>query len=378
MKISLLGPTYPYRGGISHYTTLLCRELRKEHEVQFLSFSRQYPKLIFPGKSDKDPSKKPLVVDEVDYCLDSINPFSWVQTASKIVKFNPNLLIIPWWVAFWAPQFMTVATLVKKRIKTDIVFICHNSVEHESSGWKVLTTRTVLGRGDRILTHSRQESERLLEILGPETMVTTAFHPSYVALCGETIEAAEAKRRLGLEGKVLLFFGFVREYKGLDLLLQAMPEVLRHENVSLLVVGEFWKDKCRYFQLVHDLGLEDSVHIVDSYIPNEEIGKYFAAADLVVQPYRSASGSGISQLAYGFGKPVIATDVGGLAEVVQDGVNGKVLKPDDVTELSEAIKGILSCNKLKAMTQQALCTGERFSWKTLTKMICSDGTNAHN
>lgn len=369
MRISVLGPTYPYRGGIAHYTTLLCRELRKEHEVQFLSFSRQYPKWLFPGKTDKDPSQQALDAGRVDYCLDSVNPLSWLSTGKKIAAFQPELFILPWWVAFWAPQFITITWLVKNKTKAEVVFICHNAIEHESSRWKIKATKSVLKRADRILTHSKQETKRLQEILGNNAKVTTAFHPSYAPLCGEVPVADEAKKRLGLNGKVVLFFGFVREYKGLDILLQAMPEVLKHENVTLLVVGEFWKDKEKYMQLIKDLGISDSVRVVDSYVPNEEIGQYFAAADLVVQPYRSASGSGISQLAYGFGKPVIATDVGSLGEVVVDGENGRLVVPEDVSVLQEAITSSLKEQNLSKMISNAGLTKEKFSWDRLIQIV---------
>ena len=369
MKISLLGPTYPYRGGIAHYTTLLCRELRKGHEVQFLSFLRQYPKLLFPGKTDKDPSKKALKTKRVEYTLDSINPYTWLRTANQIVNFGPQLLVIPWWVVFWAPQFLTIATLVKKRTGAEVLFICHNAMEHEHSRWKNIVTKMVLSKGDRILTHSRQETEHLLELLGPEINIETAFHPTYAPLCGDIPESDKAKKQLGLKGNVLLFFGFVRHYKGLDILLRAMPEVLKEKDVTLLVVGEFWKDKDDYLKIIKDLDIGQHIVIIDRYIPNEEIGLYFAAADLVVQPYRSASGSGICQLAYGFGKPVIASNVGSLGEVIIDGESGRLVAPEDESALQEAIIRSLKEQELSKMILQAGLARDKFSWERLVRVV---------
>lgn len=369
MKISLLGPTYPYRGGIAHYTTLLCRELRKEHEVQFLSFSRQYPKWLFPGRTDRDPSKNALLVEGVDYCLDSMNPLTWITTAGKITRFQPDLLILPWWVVFWLPQFMAIILLVKKRTVAEVVFICHNAIEHESSWWKLKATKGILSRGDRILTHSKEESHSLRDILGCAAKITTAFLPSYAPLCGAFPRPDQAKEELGLKGNVLLFFGFVRGYKGLDILMRAMPGVRKQVDVTLLVVGEFWKGKDNYMRLIGDLGISDFVHVIDAYIPNEEIGLYFSAADLVVQPYRSASGSAICQLAYAFGKPVIATNVGSLREVVIDGENGRIVPPDNVTALADAICTSLEPEVLKRLTDEAKLTAEKFSWHRLMRFI---------
>jgi glycosyltransferase involved in cell wall biosynthesis len=168
-----------------------------------------------------------------------------------------------------------------------------------------------------------------------------------------------------------LFFGFVRKYKGLDVLLEALPLVLRKRRVRLMIVGEFWKDKQRYVNKISELELEDHITIIDAYVPNEQLGKYFHAADLVVQPYLSASGSGVSQLAYGFGKPVIATNVGSIAEVIVDGVNGRLVHPGNPGELAQAVVEALEAEKLKSMTMEAAKVKERFSWNRFAEMVAS-------
>lgn len=371
MNISLLGPTFPYRGGIAHYTTLLASELSKSHDVQFLSFSRQYPKFLFPGKTDKDPSQKPLEAPSADYCLDSMNPLTWIATAFKVANHKPDLFILPWWVAFWAPQFFTVISIVKKTSQARVVVICHNAIEHETSGMKMRVSKCVLAKADRILTHSLDETAALRGLIGSKTQITTGFHPTYDQFCRDNVDTAAIRDRLQLQGKVILFFGFVREYKGLDLLIQAMPQVLKHHAATLLVVGEFWKNKQTYDQLIKELDLHDAVRVIDSYIPNEELSHYFGVADIVVQPYRSVSGSGISQLAFGFGKPVIATDVGSLREVIQDGLNGKLVEPGNVEALAEALIKTLHDETLQKFKQEAKQTRKRFSWTSLADMVCA-------
>ncbi|EGB14691.1 glycosyl transferase group 1 [Pseudodesulfovibrio mercurii] len=370
MRVSLVGPTHPYRGGISHHTTLLCEALKKDHEVQFISYKRQYPAILFPGKSDKDPSADGLHVEGVDFLVDSVNPFTWLQTARAVVRFKPDLLVLPWWVVFWAPLYLVLITWVRWFLPTRVVFLCHNVLEHEPSALKRAITRLTLSRADRIVTQSQQESEKAKALLGADFPVVTGFHPTYVSLAGGSMDREQAVRELNLSGNVLLFFGFVRPYKGLDVLLEAMPSVLASRDVTLMVVGEFWKDKDAYLEQLDRLGLGEHVRLVDEYVPNEHLGRYFAAADLVVQPYRSASGSGVSQLAYGFGKPVVATRVGNLAEVIEDGRNGLLVPPSDAAALADALVRGLDGPKLAELTDNARLTKERFSWDRLVALIC--------
>jgi glycosyltransferase involved in cell wall biosynthesis len=339
------------------------------HDVQFISYKRQYPKFIFPGKTDKDPSKKTIQVDDVEYIIDSINPYTWYQAIKKIIRFNPKKVILPWWVIFWAPQTLYFTKKIKeKNIKT--IIICHNVSEHENNRIKEKINRHVLCNGDILITQSSDESKKLLKIVGDnskEDHVITGFHPTYVDLCFDSRPQAKGENCC----PTLLFFGFVRKYKGLDVLLEALPLVLRKRRVRLMIVGEFWKDKQRYVNKISELELEDHITIIDAYVPNEQLGKYFHAADLVVQPYLSASGSGVSQLAYGFGKPVIATNVGSIAEVIVDGVNGRLVHPGNPGELAQAVVEALEAEKLKSMTMEAAKVKERFSWNRFAEMVAS-------
>jgi len=271
MKICIIGPTYPFRGGISHYTTLLYRYLRKRHVVIFFSFKRQYPKWLFPGKTDIDPSKFPVQEDNIDRIIDSLNPFSWLKVAYRIIKLQPDILIIPWWVSFWAPQFYSISLLVKLFSKTRILFLCHNVVEHESKWIDKWLTRIVLRNGDFYIVHSTEDQKSLLSMF-PEAKVMKSPHPTYDVFNSGDFDPNMIRKKYGIEGNIILFFGFVREYKGLKYLIKALPEVLSKTDVTLLIVGEFWKNKNEYLNLINNLGIEDKIIIIDEYIPNEEVG----------------------------------------------------------------------------------------------------------
>ncbi len=369
MKFALIGPTYPFRGGIAHYTTLLCRALRTQHDVLFISFRRQYPRWLFPGRNDRDLSQLPVRVEDVEYLLDSLNPFTWEAAYQKIAEFRPDIMVFPWWTAFWTLHFWYLARRIKQRCDAEIVAICHNVSDHESSWMKTLASKIVLTQADRFITHSHDVTAQLHGLLGNGISVITAFHPTYKDLSHQQYTKSQAKQRLGLSGHVLLFFGFVRAYKGLDILLEAMPSILNKKNVHLLIVGEFWRDKTKYLDQISRHKLKSSITIIDTYIPNEELGLYFEAADLVVQPYLRASGSGVCQLAFGFDRPVIATDVGSLPEVIQDGVNGRIVAPGDVAGLAKAILESLEPTELRKFSQHARHTKERFSWGKMVRII---------
>ena len=376
MRLGLIGPTYPFKGGIAHHTTLLAQALSRRGELKFISFKRQYPRLLFPGQSGRDPSLEPMKPDQVEYIIDSLNPATWLAAARTMVRFEPEKVIIPWWVSFWAPQIWTLARYIKKNSSAEIVFYCHNALEHETFYPKVLASKKVLLIADRILTQSEQETATLRRILGRDNIVT-AYHPTISLAAPDQMTSLEAKERLHLHGPIILFFGFVREYKGLDILLEALALVRKKRPVTLMVVGEFWEDPQKYRRLIKKLGLDQAVILVEGYVPNEEVGTYFRAADLVVQPYRSATGSGISQLAYGFGRPVIATSVGSLSEVIEDGVNGRLVPPLDPVALGRAILASLDDGHLSVLTANAAKVAERFSWEGLVGLICGDGNSDH-
>jgi glycosyltransferase involved in cell wall biosynthesis len=368
MRICLIGPSYPFRGGITHYTTLLYRHLRLRHETAFFSFSRQYPKWLFPGKSDRDNSQIALKEEGVEAILDSMNPWSWYVTYKKIKAYRPELVIFPWWVFFWTPQFSFLTSLIRRNTKTRILFICHNVVEHESRLIARWCTKFVLQRGNLFIVHSKEDLQNLKKMF-PQTKVRQTYHPSYDEFPRSGLSKESARRLLGVEGNIILFFGFVRPYKGLDYLLEALPRILSEQKVTLLVVGEFWTDKERYLQKIHILGLDGAIRIIDAYVPNEEIERYFVAADLLVMPYTSATGSGVVQLSFGFDLPVLVTAVGALPEVVADGVTGFVVPPRDPKAIAEKTVAFFKNGLTDAFAKNIEKEKHRFTWVNVVETI---------
>jgi glycosyltransferase involved in cell wall biosynthesis len=374
VRICVVGPTYPYRGGIAHYTTLLVKHLRAAgHWTRLYSFTRQYPTWLFPGKTDKDPSATPLKV-ECEYVLDPINPLTWWRLCRKIRADAPDLLILQWWVPYWTPSLTVISRLIKRNTKIPIVYICHNVVPHDGGG--ILDRRfaiTVLRQGDAFIVHSEQDRHRLHALLPPAKIIK-AYHPTYADLATQSDKGAVDRLRaeLGLPANypILLFFGFVRPYKGLEYLIQALPLVLERQPAHLLVVGEFWTALDFYERYAREYGVEHNITFVNRYVPNEELGHYFDLADVVVLPYISATQSGVAQLAFGFGKPVITTRVGGLHEVVREGVNGLIVPPQNEVALAEAIVQFYSGvdAQLRANMAQAR-SGSEFSWQSLVASI---------
>jgi glycosyltransferase involved in cell wall biosynthesis len=368
MKVALVGPTYPYRGGIAHHTTLLYRYLKKRHEVRFWSFLRQYPGWLYPGKTDKDFSQRSLIENGVIYSIDSVLPHTWFKTAHDIVQFRPDVLVIPWWVVFWGPIFSVIASIVKKRTGSRVVYICHNVLEHESSRWKVMVSRYAYNLADGFLVHSEQEAIRLREIR-PDARIKKVFHPVYSLLEKRGIAQKDARHRLKIDGWILLFFGFVREYKGLEYLIKALPLVLKQIDVTLMVVGEFWQDRRKYFDLIDELNLQRHVRIIDQYVPNHEIEMYFSAANVLVMPYVSVTGSGVVQLAFYYGLPVIVTNVGMLTEIVEDGRTGFIVPPRDVDALADAIVQYFRENREEEFRKNIELTRGRFGWEHIISSI---------
>jgi glycosyltransferase involved in cell wall biosynthesis/SAM-dependent methyltransferase len=341
--------------------------LRVKHDVRFYTFSRQYPQRLFPGKTDRDSSREAIIREPAEAVLDGLNPFTWRRTARRMATFNPDLVIIPWWTSFFAPPFRTIARAVHKRTSAPVLFVCHNVIEHERRFYGTAPTRLALCEGQIFIVHSEEERENLLRLL-PGAVVRKAFLPVGSSFSAKFVSKEEARRALDATGNVLLFFGFVRPYKGLEYLIEALPEVLRRHEVKLFVAGEFWKDKADYETLIRDRDLERNVRLVDRYIPNEEVGTYFAACDAVVLPYVGASQSGIVQLAYEFGRPVVATTAGGLPDVVEDGKTGYLVPPRDSRALADAIVKLFSADRA-AMEENCKDRARTLSWDALVEQI---------
>lgn len=340
MRIALIGPVYPYRGGIAHYTAELYWALRKHnHEVLMVSFKRQYPRWLYPGRDDKDPSQRPPIAEEAHYWIDSVDPVTWLTAFWRIRRYGPDLLVVQWWTTFLAPCFLGLLYLYRRAFPGfPVLALCHNVLPHETHWLDSMLTRAVLSLATHHVVHSREDKARLLALL-PHARVRVLEFPPYRSFASLRYERAQARHLLGLdqERPVLLFFGFVRPYKGLECLIRAVHRVTRHIPVHLLVVGEFWEDKRKYVRQIQDMGLSSYVTIVDRYVPNEEVGLYFGAANVVVLPYLETSQSAVLQVAFEMGVPVIASDVGGLRESVRNGVDGLLVRPGDSAALACAI-----------------------------------------
>ena len=367
MKCTLIGPTYPYRGGISHYVTLLCEHLRHKHDVQFLSFKSQYPSFLFPGKTDKDPSSQPLRTD-CDYLIAPLAPWTWLKTFWTVRSRQPDLVILQWWVPYWAPTFASIAYLVRRFTSIKILFICHNVVPHEEKKFDRLLAKLTLGQGHCFIVHSEKDL-RDLRMLLPQANIQRVALPGNTALTRGRVAKVEAKAKLGLECNVILFFGFVRQYKGVVYLLQAMPKVLRRVDVHLLIVGEFWDNIAPYTELIRELGIHHAVTVVDRYVPNEELSLYFSAADVVVLPYVDATQSAVVPLAYAFERPVITTSVGGLPDVVFDGETGILVPPGDSEALARAIVRFFLSESDREWTDAIVRYQHKFSWERLVEAV---------
>jgi glycosyltransferase involved in cell wall biosynthesis len=368
MKCALIGPTYPFRGGISHYTTLLCQSLRQRHVVDFYTFTRQYPTFLFPGRTDKDPSKWPLRAEAMPL-IDPLNPVTWLRAARRIRNNQPDVLIMQWWVPYWAPAFATIAFLTRQWTNAKICFICHNVLPHEKRRLDELLARLTLRHGDSFIVHSHRGEVQLRAML-PEARITRTELPACDFLTRCDLSQDSAKRQLNLsEKKVLLFFGFVRPYKGVEYVIRAMPQILEEVDAHLLVVGEFWSPESDCRALVNRLALSSAVTIVNRYVPNEEVAPYFTAADLVVLPYLDATQSAVIPMAYGFERPVITTKVGGLGEAVKDGRTGFLVPPGDSEALAQTVVRFFREELSQQLAANIRAERQRLSWEEMVHVV---------
>jgi len=371
MKICLVGPAYPYRGGISHFTQMLAREFQSAHEVRVVGFSRLYPSLLFPGRTQYDEGGALVRVESLRL-IDSINPMTFARAARAVVEFAPSLVVVQWWHPFFAPAYRALVRAVKRRSSAPVVYLCHNVLPHEGSRIDRALARWGLTVADAFLVQSVEDQARI-ERLVPGAVVTLRPHPTYTQFAAGAMAPSQARARLGVDGRVMLFFGLVRAYKGLDVLLEAFARVAQKLQATLLVVGEFYEDRERYDRAIATLSIGDRVRVVDRYVPDDEVGVYFSAADLVVLPYKSATSSGIAQTAFAFERPVIVTAVGGLPDVVHDGVTGYVVPPEDPAALAAAMERFFALDDAARMAAAIRSEAPRFAWGTFAQALVELG-----
>lgn len=370
MKVIILGPAWPYRGGIAAFNERLARQYQAEgHEVEVVTFTLQYPSFLFPGTTQysTDPAPEGLKITRK---LNSINPFSWLSTGRYIRRQRPDLVLSAFWLPFMAPAMGTALRRAKRKGMRR-VSILHNLIPHEHRPGDKLFSRYFVGSNDAFITLSRSVLDDL-NVFDPKGLKPRTFspHPLYDHY-GATLGRKEALDLIGLREnqRYVLFFGFIREYKGLDLLLDAMAdERMEKLGVKLIVAGEFYGDPKPYQEQIsrHDIG--DRVVLHTEFIPDHEVNRYFCAADLVVQPYKNATQSGVSQIAYHFEKPMVVTNVGGLPEIVPDGKAGFVVKPDS-QEIADAIIRYFEEDWQQRLTEGVREEKKKYAWDKMTAAI---------
>lgn len=351
-RVAIVGPVYPFRAGIAYCTTRLAEELGAD----VVSFKRQFPKRFYPGGDDIDPT---LPRAEADFVLDVLNPLTWIAAARRLRRYDAVIFV--WWIWVWALPYRLMMTLLPRR--TLVILQCHNIGDKEPAWWKRWLTNRVLRRGDALVVHAATEGEEAWRRSRGRRVVRT-FLPVH-ELGGAPPPRDEAKQTLGLRGrKVALFFGHVRPFKGLDIALEAWKQI--KSDVTLLVAGEAWWGKEEEYRRTANGEPRTVFHF--RYIPDSEIATYFAAADVVLAPYRIEAQSGVALTAFHFARPVIATRVGGLPEII-DGTNGILIPPEDPAALARAVDEFFTSRDRASMERAAAATARKYSWPEYAKVF---------
>lgn len=372
-SVVLIGPGWPFKGGIASHTTYLYRALRDLGPTLFISLRHQYPRWLYPGGDDRAPDNLTLYEQDAQRLLAPLSPLSWWTGAKVIARARPRCIVIPWWHVFWTPMVWSLLVLLRRRCPAArIVFLVHNTVGHEEQRFARLLARTVLRRGDAWIVHARSEMHTLQALLGARA-VHYQPHPAYPLGDREPPDRADARAQLGLaDAPTLLFFGFVRHYKGLDTLLHALALLRPKLPCQLVVAGEIWGDAGVWDTLITELDLCEQVRLENRYIAEEDIAIYFASADLVVLPYRSATGSGVVRMAHSHGRPVVVTRSGALPDAVVDGVTGYVVPAEDPAALAAAIAKFFDGTPRQPMEQAARDAAGTEDWHQLARTILAN------
>lgn len=369
MKIISMGPAYPYRGGIASFADRLASQFISEgHEIEIFTFKLQYPKLLFPGKTQFTDSLPPDNI-KISREVNSVNPVNWIKTGLRIKKKKPDILLIRFWLPFMGPCFGTIARIVKSNSHTKVICIFDNVVPHEKRPGDEFLTRYFTSCIDGAVVMSRTVLNDLAGFR-KDIPIKLSPHPLFDNY-GSLVPRNEALAKLKLDNRdsFLLFFGFIRAYKGLDLLIEAFSDMrFRNRNIKLIIAGEFYEDDTPYKDLIRKSNLEKEIILFNHFIKNDEVPLFFSSADLVVQPYKSATQSGVTQIAFYFEKPMLVTDVGGLREIVPDGKCGYVVKPEPQA-ISDAIYDFFENNRKEEFSEGVRQEKEKFSWDKMTKAI---------
>jgi glycosyltransferase involved in cell wall biosynthesis len=368
MQLALISAAPPYRGGISKHTSILVEKLSLHHSVDVINYSRQYPNFLFPGKTQylDDISESPNNYQWID----SINPLSWFKTGNRLAMKKYDLVIFRFWNPFFAPALGIIAGLIKKKSpKSKLMSLCDNILPHEKTPMGDFLTTYLFQKLDGHIVQSSQTEKELQEVVD-DPIYEKRFHPIYTNF-PRKIDKYTARNKLGLTAKyIILYFGIIRDYKGFDILLNAIAKLKNSDlDFHLIAGGECYGNDEKYTQLISDLKISDFITWHNKYIPESDVAEYFSAADVVALPYRSASQSGITQIAYYYDIPVIVTKVGGLPEIVDDGQSGFTIETENPTELANVLETHLKKGTFLEMENYIKTFKQKFSWESFVEGI---------
>ncbi len=369
MKIIIVGTTYPFRGGLAAFNERLAREyIQQGHEVEIFTFSLQYPSFLFPGKTQFSSEEAPSDL-KINRTINSVNPLSWLMTGRKIKKLNADKVIFCYWMAFIAPCFGTIARLARSP-KTEIIALIHNMIPHEPTILDKLFPKYFVNAMDGFVAMADSVIEDVKHFDAYDKPKIVSPHPIYDHY-GTLLDKKDAAIKLGLydQNTYILFFGFIRQYKGLDLLLEAFAdERLRKFPLKLIVAGEFYENPEPYLSQIAKLKLGNFVELRTVFIPDSEVRNYFSVADIVAQPYRTATQSGVSQIAYHFEKPMLVTNVGGLAEIVPHGKVGYVVDVEPA-QIADALVDFYENKRANEFIENIKTEKLKYAWSQMTEAI---------
>lgn len=370
MKIIILGTAYPYRGGLATFNERLAGEYQKQgHEVETYTFTLQYPNFLFPGKTQFSPDPAPdhlTIYRKVNSC----NPFNWLKVGKEIAKKNVDVVIFAYWMSFMAPCMGTIARKIRRNGHTRIIALVHNMIPHEQNVLDKILPPYFVKSMDGFMALSESVVKDIEKFDKRNCPKRFSPHPIYDHY-GERLprETALSMLKLSPDSRYVLFFGFIRGYKGLDLLLEAFADKrLKADGVKLIVAGEFYGDPAPYLKQIKDLQIEDRVVLCTDFIPDSEVNRYFSAADIVAQPYKTATQSGVTQIAFHFEKPMLVTNVGGLPEIVPDGKIGYVTEPD-AKQIADALYRFFQEHKQEEFERNVAEEKKKYAWSRFVEVM---------
>ncbi len=374
-KIFIIGPAYPLRGGPAQFNENLCAELNKEgHDAQIISYSLQYPNFLFPGSSQFETSGQAPAGIKIHTLINTVNPFNWFKVARFIKKEKPDFILFRYWLPFFGPALGTIGRLVKK--KTKVLALTDNIIPHEKRFGDKPFTKYFVNSCHGFIAMSKTVLNDISKFSDTKNKAYSP-HPMYETY-GPAVSMEEARKKLNLNAndKIILFFGLIRHYKGLDILMEATanPEIKNAkgipsgQNIKLLIAGEFYEDKQPYLDLIQKHNLQDQVILHDKFIANDEVRYYFCASNLVAQTYRNATNSGVTMVGYFYEKPMLVTNVGGLAEIVPDNKCGYVVETA-VPKISEKIIEYFSQNKENEFTNNVRIEKKKYEWTEFIRVL---------